>query len=201
MSSDEYKGFEKHLLYNTTHGYDNNEIDLFEFVVETRLKDILKQIPLGQHGNESQSDKHREITWKQLIQLKYSIAYFLQTQSLRAINDKNYDIKDFMEKNPLTKYDPKDPKFFKEEVYDSIIDSPESSQMPAKSMSLVKKLKAIVNIMRNIVPESKMSDELRTIYDGFYDNLRSKVPPNSKMEKRKSLNKKMTIKNLINVVK
>lgn len=157
-------------MKNIDKGYENSEIDLFEFVVENRLKDIIKEIPLGQRENEQQEAKHRDITWKQLTHLKQSVAYFLQTQSHRAINDRNYDIKDFQEIDPKSQYNPHEAKYFKEES--------------EKNYSLIKRLKDIINVLRNVMPESKTSDEIRAIYDGYYDILRHRVPPNSKEDKR-----------------
>ena len=190
IDSDEYKGYEKTFNKNINLGYDNNDIDLFEFVVERRLKEILKSIPQYSRDKLQIDQKHRNITWKQLTQLKQSVAYFLQTQSHRSINDVNYDIKDFQEIDPRSQYNAHDAKYFKEENN--------------KRVSLVKRLKEIVNILRNIMPESKTSEELKAIYaDGYHNLMRYKVPPNTKHEKERvsMIKSKSTAKNLPSLLK
>ena len=188
VTPDEYKVFEKYLLTNKAKQYDNNEICLFEQVVESRLKEILKRIPLGREGTAEQVEKYSTLTWKQLSHLRQSVAHFLQTHSHRAINDKNYDIKDFKEMDPRSKYNPHDSKFYKESK--------------SKTYSLIQKLKDITNILRNIYPESKTAEELGCLYEGYYATLRHKVPPNSKEEPRSpKLRKIPTAKNFLNLIK
>ena len=166
VTSDEYKLFEQYLFTNNFREIQNQEICLFEFVVESRLRDILKKIPLGLRKNWEENDKHSNITWKQLNHLKQSVAYFLQTHSHRAINDPNYDINDFQETDPRSKYNPHESKFFREPKQNNY--------------SLVKKLKDIINILRNILPDSQSKFELAALYEGYYATMKHKVPPNSK---------------------
>lgn len=106
VTMEEYKLFEQYLVANNSKENPKDEICLFEFVVESRLKDILKKIPQGSGANIEEDDKQNSISWKQLNQLKQSVAYFLQTHSHRAINDPNYDIKDFQDIDPRSKYNP-----------------------------------------------------------------------------------------------
>ena len=128
------------------------------------------KIPLNPRTTQEKTETHRNITWKQLTALKQSAAYFLQTHAHRLINDKNYDIKDFNEPDPRVKYEPHCDKFFKE--------------THKQTYSLIHKLKDVVNILRNLYPESKIKSELELIYEGYFATLRHKVPPNSKQESR-----------------
>lgn len=127
-------------------------------------------IPLNPRTTQEKTETHRNLTWKQLTALKQSVAYFLQTHAHRLINDKNYDVKDFTEPDPRVNYEPHAEKFFKENQ--------------RNTYSLIKKLKDVVNILRNLYPESKLKSELETIYEGYFATLRHKVPPNSKQESR-----------------
>lgn len=170
ISNDEYKGFEKYLLINKARDYQDKEIDLFEFVVESRLRNAVKMIPLNPRTTQEKTETHRNLTWKQLTALKQSVAYFLQTHAHRLINDKNYDVKDYTEPDPRVKYEPHAETFFKDNQ--------------RKTYSLIHKLKDVVNILRNIYPESQLKSELETIYEGYFATLRHKAPPNSKQESR-----------------
>lgn len=78
-----------------SHNYNDNEIDLFEYVVESRLKKVVDTLPMNSRDNLKEKERQRNITWKQLTSLKQSVAYFLQTQANRQIQDKNYDLKDY----------------------------------------------------------------------------------------------------------
>ena len=98
------------------------------------------------------------------------MAYFLQTQAHRPINDRNYDIKDYHESDPRTKYESKTPKFYKE-----------SKQT---TYSLVQKLKDVINILRDVTPAKGKPGELDGVYESYFAFMRHKAPPNTKEETR-----------------
>lgn len=171
VTADEYKGFEKYKLSLKEKGYIDQEIDLYEYTIESRLKEILYQAQLNPNTSFEEKERERNITWKQLTALKQSVAYFLQTQAHRPIGDRNYDIKDYHEPDPRMKYDAYKPKFYKE-----------SKQT---SYSLINKLNDVIDVLRDVCPSSKMVDKLEYANESYFAILRHKVPPNTREEQNR----------------
>lgn len=170
VTAAEYKAFEKYKLKRTENDYLNQEIDLYEFVVESRLKNFLKSIPSDRPSEFEKNERLRNITWKQLTSLKSSVAYFLQTQAHRLIKDTNYDIKDYQEHDPRTKYDPKNPKYHKE--------------APQPGYSLISRLKTVINILREVSPEKKKLKNIENMYESYFAYMRHRAPPSTKQDSR-----------------
>ena len=70
ITPDEYKGFEKYKLIHKEKKYTDEDIDLYEFVIERRLKTIMKVIPQKITSDFEANERERSITWKQLTNLK-----------------------------------------------------------------------------------------------------------------------------------
>ncbi|CAI2360373.1 unnamed protein product [Moneuplotes crassus] len=139
VSDTEQKNFTKYKLKHKEQHYQDQEIDLYEYIVESRLKNYEKSIA-KEISTFQKNKKERNITWKELTSLKQSVAYFMQTQANRTLDDRKYDIKDYNESDPRLAYDPNEPKFFKE--------------APQGGLDLIKKLKLATNVLRGITPEN-----------------------------------------------
>ena len=188
ITDDEYQQFEKHQMLNKSQRNQDVELSLFEFVVEFRLKNILRKIPLSPRATIHLSERHRSITWNELTSLKYSITHFLQTRANKIIIDKNFDSKKFSGADPRKRLMTDYCKTHRENK--------------VKTYMLIQKLRDITNIMRSIYPQSKPKDELSALFQGHYHTLRLKPPPattqTSKMPNVKGVG---SAKNFINLIK
>ena len=171
VTADEYKKFNKHVMRLASKGYDVEEIDIYEYVIQSRAKKQFSEAKIPRNNyplmNMNTEETAEDAAWNQIRELKKTVAKALQNQVVshlkKAQNEKLYDLDDYEEIDPRTKFLP------------TVVTGEFRQENPDQILAKINK---VAKVMRQIAPEimEEPDPNIKVILDGVGDG---RNPPNS----------------------